>query len=105
MQNVVTYYDVVVSVDNTDLALRPGMTASVQIVTAERPDVLRVADQALRYSPAGAEPAQGRVWLLRDGKPVAVPVTLGLDADSNSEIVQGDVQAGDVPTIYAIRTY
>ena len=50
VQNVVTY-DVVVSVDNTDLALKPGMTATTQIVIDQRDDVLRVPDQALRYMP------------------------------------------------------
>ena len=58
VQNVVTY-DVVVGVDNTDLALKPGMTASTQIITDQRDDVFRVPDQALRYMPAGAP--SGRV--------------------------------------------
>jgi HlyD family secretion protein len=94
VQNVVTY-DVVVNVDNADLALKPGMTASVQIVTAERTDVLRVADQALRYVPAGSASTPGRIWLLRDGRPTPASVTLGLDDDTYSEIVQGEVRAGD----------
>jgi HlyD family secretion protein len=98
VQNVVTY-DVVVNVDNTDHALKPGMTASVQIVTAEHSDVLRVADQALRYSPDTSERTQKRLWLLRDGKPVPAAVTIGLDDDTNSEIVQGAVQAGDLAII------
>ncbi len=53
VQNVVTY-DVVVSVDNTDLALKPGMTAATRIVIDQRNDVLRVPSQALRYAPAAA---------------------------------------------------
>ena len=53
VQNVVTY-DVVVGVDNPDLALKPGMTAATQIVIDQRDDVIRVPNQALRYSPAGA---------------------------------------------------
>ena len=51
VQNVVTY-DVVVSIDNADLALKPGMTAANRIITDERTDVLRVPSQALRYAPA-----------------------------------------------------
>jgi HlyD family secretion protein len=93
VQNVVTY-DVVVNVGNSDHALMPGMTASVQLITAERTDVLRVPDQALRYTPAGT-PAQDRVWLLTDGRPVPVPVLRGLDDDSNTEIVKGDLKPGD----------
>ena len=50
VQNVVTY-DAVVDVENTDLALRPGMTANVTFVWAERPDVLRVPNAGLRFRP------------------------------------------------------
>ena len=52
VQNVVTY-DVVVGVDNSDLSLIPGMTASTQIIIDQRNDVLRVPNQALRYVPGG----------------------------------------------------
>lgn len=93
VQNVVTY-DVVVNVDNTDRALMPGMTASVQLITAERTDVVRVPDQTLRYSPSAA-PAQDGVWVLRGSKPVPISVVKGLDDDSNTEIVKGDIQPGD----------
>ena len=78
VQNVVTY-DVVVSVDNSDLALKPGMTAATRIIVDQRSDVLRVPNQALRYvaEPAAARCASARsgprVWVLRDGKPVAGP--------------------------------
>ncbi len=97
VQNVVTY-DVVVGVDNTDLTLMPGMTAATDIITAQRTDVLRVPDQALRYVPAGAAPAQAgsvRVWVLRGGKPVAVPVVPGLDDDTETEILKGALQPGE----------
>ncbi len=49
-QNVVTY-TTVVEVDNTDLKLRPGMTASASIVTARRSHVLRLPNAALRFRP------------------------------------------------------
>ena len=51
VQNVITY-DAVVGVPNPELLLKPGMTAAVRIVTAQRNDVLRVPNQALRFSPA-----------------------------------------------------
>ncbi len=63
--------------------------------------------QALRYAPTAATGAQhggrapagvanqARVWVLRDGEPVAVPVTAGLDDDTFTEIVQGELKAGD----------
>jgi HlyD family secretion protein len=51
IQNVVTY-NVVIGVDNTDLQLRPGMTANVSIILASREDVLRIPSQALRFKPS-----------------------------------------------------
>ena len=54
VQNVVTYH-AVVGVDNHDLALTPSMTAETRIVVDRRGDVLRVPNQALRYTPAGLQ--------------------------------------------------
>jgi HlyD family secretion protein len=59
VQNVVTY-TVVVSADNSDLRLLPGMTANVQIVVNERPDTLKVANAALRFSPSGVAEEQSK---------------------------------------------
>jgi HlyD family secretion protein len=97
VQNVVTY-DVVLSVDNSDLSLMPGMTAASRVVTDQRNDVLRVPNAALRYAPGErvrGSSGQSRVWVLRDGAPVRVPVTIGLEDDNFTEIVAGDVKAGD----------
>jgi len=97
VQNVVTY-DVVVSVDNSDLALKPGLTAATRIIVDQRGAVLRVPNQALRYVPTGAvlhEAKQPRVWVLRDGTPTLVQVTPGLDDDEFTEIVQGDLTVDD----------
>jgi HlyD family secretion protein len=44
----------VIGVDNRDMALLPGMTANLQIVTDERPNALRVPNAALRFRPNGA---------------------------------------------------
>jgi len=99
VQNVVTY-DIVISVDNSDLALMPGLTAASRIVVDQRNDVTRVPNQALRYLPRSlprAAPSdQARVWVLRDGEPVAVAVATGLDDDSFTEIVSGDLKPGDL---------
>lgn len=102
VQNVITY-DVVVGVDNPQLVLKPGMTATVAIITARRDDVLRVPDQALRFEPSGmpaapAGPRGGasrRVWVLRSGRPVAVPVRIGLDDDTQAELLGGGLAQGD----------
>ncbi|MFT3842602.1 MAG: efflux RND transporter periplasmic adaptor subunit [Myxococcaceae bacterium] len=50
VQNVVTY-DAVIDVENPELKLRPGMTANVTFVSAERDNVLRVPNAALRFRP------------------------------------------------------
>jgi HlyD family secretion protein len=51
LQNVVTY-DAVIDVQNSDLRLRPGMTANVTFVVANKEDVLRVPNAALRFRPS-----------------------------------------------------
>jgi HlyD family secretion protein len=50
VQNVVTY-DAIVDVDNEELELRPGMTANVTFIVAERDGVLRIPNAALRFRP------------------------------------------------------
>jgi HlyD family secretion protein len=117
VQNVVTY-DAVVGVanDSAGFLLMPGMTATVSIVTKQRANVLRVPDQAFRFTPGGfgaaatrqeslaagslpagaVEPAEPlRVWVLRGGKPVALAVRAGLDDGTYSEVVGGGVRLGD----------
>jgi HlyD family secretion protein len=58
VQNVVTY-SVIVDVNNPDLKLRPGMTANVTMTIAQRNNVLKVANAALRYEPAGTARQRG----------------------------------------------
>jgi HlyD family secretion protein len=116
VQNVVTF-DAVVGVDNSDLALKPGMTASTRIIVERRDDVLRVPNQALRYVPGGLLNAMTsgttgrpdavgtptnanlgenvRLWVLRNGQAVPLDVLPGLDDDNFTEIVKGDLHPGD----------
>jgi len=105
VQNVVTY-DIVIGVDNGDLALVPGMTASTTIITDQRDDVIRVPNQALRYVPGGLSaveargglagtPSPAQVFVLRDGRPAMVTVVPGLADDNFTEIISGDLRAGD----------
>jgi HlyD family secretion protein len=110
--NVVTY-DVIIGVDNTDLRLRPGMTANVTITTAHREQALRVPTRALRFRPpepaadgavaAPSPPAVGaRVWLL-DGTRTPEPRTIetGIADDQFTEIVAGLDEGA--PVITAIK--
>lgn len=105
VQNVVTY-DVVVSVENPELLLKPGMTANVNVVTASKGNVVRVPIDALRFSPPGQPPAdsaaldgapgrQTRVWLLQNRRVEPVTITTGLSDGTWVEVAQGAVQAGD----------
>ena len=112
VQNVVTY-DAVIDVENPQLLLKPGMTANVSFVSEQKNDVLRVRNSALRFSPdpqvlqrAGLTnllPPPGTaqdlthrtVWVLRDGKPVRLPVTTGVTDGTYTEITEGDVHSGD----------
>jgi HlyD family secretion protein len=98
VQNVVTY-DVVVDVANGDLALKPGMTASIRIVSRQVGPVLRVPDQALRYRPVLAGDADrtrgAQVWVLDAGRPRRVAVATGLDDGTFAEIKGGDIRSGD----------
>jgi HlyD family secretion protein len=97
VQNVVTY-DVVVSISNPDLALKPGMTAAVRIVIDRRTGVLRVPSQALRYAPqAAARPdaEHPKLWIIREGRPVAVDIEPGLNDDDFVEVKSGDIKPDD----------
>ena len=101
--NVVTY-KTILRVDNDDLALRPGMTATATITTAERENVLLVPNAALRYSPpnestesradrADASPA---VWRLIDGdNPEAVDVEVGISNGRLTEVQSDDLTIDD----------
>ena len=131
VQNVVTY-DAVLDVDNTDLRLRPGMTATVTIVYAERADALAVPNAALRFKPpseiradGGASPVAPRaagsgehrrrgpdgegnegsrrtVYVLRGGAPDKVAIKTGLSDGTVSEVVSGEVKEGDAVIVDAL---
>jgi HlyD family secretion protein len=121
----VVSYKTVLSVNNDDLSLRPGMTATAEITTVERSGVLLVPNAALRFTPpvaaspakqsgslvsnllprppgAAPKPAKGsngkngaqKVWVLRDGQPVAVPVTVGSSNGQLTELTGGELEAG-----------
>ena len=66
--NVITY-TTWLEVDNTDLSLRPGMTAASTIVATERNDVLLVPNTALRFTPAAAAIAASACWRCRRWAP------------------------------------
>ncbi len=114
IQGVVTY-KAVLSIDNSELLLRPGMTATAEIMVTEVQDALLVPNAALRYAPpatnnvksqsllsrlritpgpppfrpASAREETGRnrtVWVLGNGEPKQVKVTIGASDGKRTEI-------------------
>ena len=78
-----------------ELALFPGMTATVSILTVDHPGVLRVPNLALRFDPQGQSGAPGnRIWVLEGGVPVAIPVTVGVTGAQYSEVQGPGLRAG-----------
>ena len=119
-ENVVTY-KAVLTVDNRELLLRPGMTATAQIVVQEVPGALAVPNAALRYTPPKEQKQPGfsvmnmfiprmppaskntapsadgtrTLYVLKDGVPKDVTVHVGVSDGKDTEIVSGEVKAGD----------
>ena len=116
-QNVVTYV-VVVNVDNTDMKLKPGMTANVSIEVARKDDCLKLPPSALRFKPKsgmtdiakeknsqGQKPSEKgkpgskdkgqRVYILKENKPVAVQIKTGIANNTGIEMVEGALKEGD----------
>jgi HlyD family secretion protein len=108
VNNVVTY-ETVLTVANPDLLLRPGMTATADILIAQKNDVLLVPNRALRFLPpeqaAEHASAQGppRVWVDRDGVPSPVAVTTGLTNGDVTEIEPGPIAAGARVIVDVVR--
>lgn len=124
--NVVTY-TAVLAVDNADLALRPGMTATATIIAQTKPDVLRVPNIALRFTPqvtenkqfslvgqpprmrgmgggrGGAKSTPPGVWVLRDGKAERVRLSLGTSDGTYTEVT-GELAEGDEIIVGQERT-
>lgn len=97
IQNVVTY-DVVITVSNPELKLKPGMTANVTIVTAHKENPLRVPNGALRFRMPNMpiDKKATRVWVLDpDNRPRQVDVTTGIADSLSTEIADGSLNQGD----------
>jgi HlyD family secretion protein len=125
--SVVTY-TTVLKVNNDDLALRPGMTATAVVTTKKISDALLVPSAALRFEPPAVPVAEAKtksggslidsllphpphaeakqpaeaavagkkqtVYVVRDGRLVAIPVETGLTDGVRTEIVSGDLAQG-----------
>lgn len=128
VNNVVTY-KAVLSVDNADLLLRPGMTATADITVEAVKNTLMVPNSALRYAPPQTEtrgrgifglfgpprqrrnagPAltgtERRVWVLRNGRPAPVVIQVGSSDGQFTQVVSGEIKENDaVVTDTTVRT-
>ena len=107
--NVVTY-DVVVSVDNPEQLLLPGMTAYVNVILATRQDVLLLPNAAFRFRPPETERSKRSrssrkrstesanmktVYVVRSGALKPVRVSIGVSDSRNTEVTSGDLAVGD----------
>jgi len=98
VQNVVTY-DVVIQVANPDLKLKPGMTANVSIIISIKKDVLKISNTALRFKPAEKSKTTAQqkgtgVWILAEGNPKRVPITIGISDGNYTELISGEIKEG-----------
>lgn len=96
--NVVTY-TVVIGIDNSDMKLKPGMTANVEIITAEEKGVMLVPNQALRFYIDDSDNAKRYkdrgVWIIKNGHPERVTVKIGVSDDDNTQILESTLKIGD----------
>jgi HlyD family secretion protein len=120
----VVTYETVLKVNNPDLSLRPGMTATADITVKELKNAILIPSASLRFTPPAQEekkPSAGlvgsllprppssaskqredvaankkqqRVWTLKDGQLSAIPVTIGSTDGSMTEVVTGDIKPG-----------
>ena len=111
--NVVTY-EVVISAQNADLKLKPGLTANVTIYTQERSGVLAVANKALRFTPTketvGKDmkivdcKGKNKVWTLSDKTLTAHAVTIGQTDGVHTEIIKGIKKGQKIVTEIIVNT-
>jgi HlyD family secretion protein len=121
VQGVVTY-KAVLEISNSELLLRPGMTATAEINVMAVKDALLVPNAALRYMPPEPESEQSRsflnrllpgppvmkqsrqadetgrmrtIWVLREGSPIRMPVEIGPSDGKRTEIKGGDLKVDD----------
>lgn len=103
----VVHYETIIAVSNRERLLKPGMTAEVAIITAEVQDAVRVRNTALRARlPDALRPPDpetdataggatfGRLYVLREGRVLAIAVRTGLSDGVHTEILAG-LAAGD----------
>jgi HlyD family secretion protein len=119
----VVTYETVLKVNNRDLSLRPGMTATADITVKQIANAILIPSAALRFTPPiqqetktsgglvgtllprpprsgpqqhnnDTNKKQQKVWILKDKQLSAVPITIGSSNGGMTEVVTGDIQPG-----------
>jgi HlyD family secretion protein len=84
-------FTVTVAMDDADAEVKPGMTAAVNIIVKQIADQLLVPNRAVRLVEG-----QRVVYVLKDGRPVPVEITLGASSDTMSVVVSDELIEGDL---------
>ena len=130
VQDVVTY-EAMLAVDNSELLLRPGMTATADIIIRQVENTMLVPNAALRFNPPQtsstdrsmlrsllpgprrqpekqrkvilSHQTQQRVWVLQDGIPKAITITIGSTNGRMTEVLDGEIMPGMPLLVDVIR--
>ncbi|MGV8058107.1 MAG: efflux RND transporter periplasmic adaptor subunit [Smithellaceae bacterium] len=129
----VVTYETVLNVDNSDLLLRPGMTATADIIVKKIENAVLIPSAALRFTPPvqeekksstglvssilphppssenkqigdSANGKQQRIWILKNGQLSAVSITIGAANGGMTEVVVGDIKPGMAVVVDTIST-
>lgn len=94
VSNVVTY-TVIVSVNNDDDKLKPGMTANVSIITNKKENALCIENAAMRFTPVdvtkGKKFKEQGIWLLVKNKPTRINIKTGISDNDYTEIISNEI--------------
>ncbi len=131
VEGVVTY-KAILTIDNSELLLRPGMTATAEIVVDQVKQALLVPNGALRFSPPAdsktpsrgligslirrgpprvrkpsgpraADSAKRSLWVLEDGAPVEIKVTVGATDGRRTQVIDGSLKEGQKVIVDAVK--
>jgi len=95
VQNVVTY-NVIISVNNQEMKLKPGMTAQVTILTEKKENVFIVKNSALRVNPNVKTEqkffTKSGIWILKNNEPFRIEVDTGISDNDYVEIISNELK-------------
>jgi HlyD family secretion protein len=90
----VVNFNVTVELTDADSQVKPGMSASATITVSELQNVLIIPNRAVQSVNSNRQ-----IYIMRNGVPTAVQITLGKSSDTQSQVLTGDVLEGDLVVI------